>query len=36
MKRGQNTAAEQVVLKLRRIEVQTTRGKRLVLVHWRG
>ena len=31
MRRGQKTSAEQVVLKLRRIEVQTAQGKRLVL-----
>jgi hypothetical protein len=31
MKRGQKTGAEQVVLKLRQIEVQTAEGKRLAL-----
>jgi transposase-like protein len=31
MKRGQKTGAEQVVLKLRQIEVQTTQGKSLAL-----
>ena len=31
MKRGQKTGAEQVVLKLRQIEVQTTQGKTLAL-----
>ena len=31
MKRGQKTSAEQVVLKLRQIEVQTAQGKSLVL-----
>jgi len=31
MKRGQQTSAEQVVLKLRQIEVQTARGKSLAL-----
>ncbi|MCP1547271.1 MULTISPECIES: hypothetical protein [Methylorubrum] len=31
MKRGQKTSAEQVVLKLRQIEVQTAQGKRLAL-----
>ena len=31
MKRGQKASAEQVVLKLRRIEVQTARGKSLAL-----
>ena len=31
MKRGQKTSAEQVVLKLRQIEVQTAQGKSLAL-----
>ena len=31
MRRGQKTSAEQVVLKLRQIEVQTTQGKSLAL-----
>ena len=31
MRRGQKTSAEQVVLKLRQIEVQTARGKSLAL-----
>ena len=31
MKRGQKTGAEQVVLKLRQIEVQTAQGKSLAL-----
>jgi hypothetical protein len=31
MRRGQKTSAEQVVLKLRQIEVQTAQGKSLVL-----
>ena len=31
MKRGQKTGAEQVVLKLRQIEVQTAQGKTLAL-----
>ncbi|GJD86337.1 IS3 family transposase ISMdi3 [Methylobacterium haplocladii] len=31
MKRGQKTGAEQVVLKLRQIEVQTAQGKSLVI-----
>jgi putative transposase len=31
MKRGQKTGAEQVALKLREIEVQTTQGKSLAL-----
>jgi putative transposase len=31
MRRGQKTSVEQVVLKLRRIEVQTAQGKRLAL-----
>ncbi len=31
MRRGQKTSAEQVVLKLRRIEVQTAQGKSLAL-----
>ena len=31
MRRGQKTNAEQVVLKLRQIEVQTTQGKSLAL-----
>ena len=31
MRQGQKTSAEQVVLKLRQIEVQTTQGKRLAL-----
>ena len=31
MKRGQKTGAEQVVLKLRQIEVQTAHGKSLAL-----
>ena len=31
MRRGQKTGAEQVVLKLRQIEVQTAQGKSLVL-----
>ena len=31
MLRGQKTSAEQVVLKLRQIEVQTTQGKSLAL-----
>ena len=31
MRRGQKTGAEQVVLKLRQIEVQTTQGKSLAL-----
>ncbi len=31
MRRGQKTSARQVVLKLRQIEVQTVRGKRLAL-----
>ena len=31
MKRGQKTSAEQVVLKLRHIEVQTSQGKSLAL-----
>ncbi len=31
MRRGQKTNAEQVVLKLRQIEVQTAQGKRLAL-----
>ena len=32
MKRGQKASAEQVVLKLRQIEVQTAQGKSLALV----
>ena len=32
MKRGQKTGAEQVVLKLRQIEVQTAQGKSLAIV----
>jgi hypothetical protein len=32
MRRGRRTSAEQVVLKLRRIEVQTAQGKGLALV----
>ncbi len=32
MRRGQETSAEQVVLKLRQIEVKTTHGKSLALV----
>jgi aminoglycoside phosphotransferase len=32
MRRGQKTSAEQVVLKLRQIEVQTAKGKSLALV----
>ena len=35
MKRGQKTSAEQVVLKLRQIEVQTAQGKSLVLAQLR-
>ncbi len=31
MRRGQKTGAEQVVLKLRQIEVQTAQGKNLAL-----
>ncbi len=31
MRRGQKTSAEQVVLKLRQIEVQTAQGKSLAL-----
>jgi hypothetical protein len=31
MKRGQKTSAEQIVLKLRQIEVQTAQGKSLAL-----
>ena len=31
MRRGQKTSAEQVVLKMRQIEVQTARGKSLAL-----
>ncbi|KQQ01170.1 hypothetical protein [Methylorubrum extorquens] len=31
MKRGQKTSAEQVVLKLRQIEVQTAQGKSLAV-----
>ena len=31
MRRGQKTSAEQVVLKLRQIEVQTAQAKRLAL-----
>jgi putative transposase len=31
MRRGQKTSAEQVVLKLRQIEVQTVQGKSLAL-----
>ena len=31
MRRGQNTSAEQIVLKLRQIEVQTAQGKSLAL-----
>ena len=31
MRRGQKTSAEQVMLKLRQIEVQTARGKSLAL-----
>ncbi|SEP00548.1 Transposase [Methylobacterium sp. UNC300MFChir4.1] len=32
MRRGQKTSAEQVVMKLRQIEVQTAQGKSLALV----
>ena len=35
MKRGQKASAEQVVLKLRRIEVQTAQGKSLALAQLR-
>ncbi|GEM_PF-5925057 len=31
MRRGQKTSAEQVVLKLRQIEIRTAQGKRLAL-----
>ncbi|KNY19552.1 transposase [Methylobacterium sp. ARG-1] len=34
MKRGQKTGAEQVVLKLRQIEVQTAQDKSLAIACW--
>ena len=36
MRRGQKTSAEQIVLKLRQIEVQTAQGKSLALELWPG